>query len=216
VLCVAALLALGAGLAGCEKQVREANSASTQPTTSSGGTDQPPATQSAPGEATTASLRTRPSSETQPTPVFISIDGQGAEIPPTKLRLHRAQPGKAGARAELFSAIPRSDLLKWKGNELYLDMTLDGVAADGKLDGATWQFKSTRSGKSDSANGIFLHGQTVHLQPFDAAVTFERRGEKLVALIAGQFRAYEDGTPDALAPFVAVQGEVPVEIDPHG
>ena len=43
-------------------------------------------------------------------------------------------------------------------------------------------------------------------------VRFERRDATLYAHVMGQFRAFEDGTPEALAPFVAVQGELPVEI----
>ena len=65
------------------------------------------------------------------------------------------------------------------------------------------------------ASGVFLNGQATHLQPVHVMVRFERRQDAgLYAVVMGQFRAFEDGTPEALAPFVAVQGELPVEIVP--
>jgi hypothetical protein len=206
-----ALLALAVG--ACEKEVREAKqpAGSTPQTVAASAATQPT------GEATTATAKLRerpPATQTQPAVTFINIDGLGAEFPPTKLMLY---PSDAETRAELFSDLPKSALRKYDGNELYLDMKLEIIVGSGrKLDGATWRFKSTKSGKVNSPNGIFLHGQTTHLQPFDVLVTFERRGEQLFAQIAGRFRAYEDTTPDALAPFVDVNGELPVEIAGKG
>ena len=208
----AALLALGA-IGGCEKQVREAKKPAepTSPTPQANATTQPA------GEATTASAtlgEQSPATQTQPAVAFLSIDGLGAEFPPTKLLLY---PSDAETRAELFSDLPKSALRKYDGNELYLDMKLEVASGAGqKLDGATWRFKSSKSGKVNSPNGIFLHGQTTHLQPFDVLVKFERRNDLLYAHIAGRFRAYEDGTPDAIAPFVDVIGELPVEIAEKG
>ncbi len=146
-----------------------------------------------------------------PVPVlsFLMIDGLGVHFPPTKLLLHEGDDGQV--RVELFSNLPKSAIKDYDGNELYLEMDLKGAGPQ-KVDGASWRYKSMSSDKSDSANGIFLNGQQRHLQPSDVLVTFERRGDHLLARVLGQFRAYEPGTPDALAPFVGVRGEIPVDI----
>jgi hypothetical protein len=134
------------------------------------------------------------------------------QFPATKLLLGNPESDSAVA-AELFSDLPKSALRKYDGNELYLELKLQGGAGPQKVDGATWRFKSQSSGKVDSPNGIFLSGQSVHLQPADVAVRLERKaGGQLVAQLAGQFRAFENGTPESLAPLVAVRGELPVEI----
>lgn len=208
---------LAVGFAGaCEKQIKEASTTpsdpSSKPVSSDIARNQPN------GNATVASAtlgRNSNSPETQPLLRILYIDDLGAEFPATRLRLYVGDVSASAIRAELFSDLPKSALRKYDGNELYLDMTLQGVVMSGaqaKLDNAVWRFKSTSSGKANSPNGIFLHGQQTHLQPFDAMVRFEKRDGQLYAQIMGQFRAYEDKTPDALAPFVGVRGELPVEI----
>jgi hypothetical protein len=120
--------------------------------------------------------------------------------------------------AELFSDLPASALRKYDGNELYFEMQLQN-AEGGRLDNATWSFKSTSSDKVDSPNGIFLNGQQVHLQPDVVRVTFARHDKggdpQLYARIQGRFRMYASDTPDAAAPFAGVGGELAVDVVPQ-
>jgi hypothetical protein len=220
---VAAALALGAG---CEKQVREARSTPAEATTvaSVGGSsstkvDKLPGTQPV-GDPTVASAHLTPlvdkaAAVTQPALAMLMIDGTATQVPPTKMRL-REKGGRVVA--ELFSDLPASALRRYDGNELYFEMELQN-ADGGRVDNASWSFKSTSSGKVDSPNGIFLNGQQVHLQPDDVRVTFARhdvdgRGpdKQLYARIQGRFRMYASDTPDAAAPFAGVGGELAVEV----
>lgn len=217
---------------GCEKEIHEAKA---KPSNAA----QPSAQQVASSSATTShpsdniatvasaqipasEVRKTPATQSQPALSMLTIDGLGADFPATKLLLHeRGVDGKIAA--ELFSDLPKSALRKYDGNELYLEMQLDNApgaklapstdAKQASASAAPWHFKSTQSGRVDSPNGIFLHGQATHLQPLEVWVKFDRdEADHLVAQIAGQFRAYESGTPDALAPEVGVSGALPVEI----
>lgn len=212
----AALAVLSAAVVagpGCDRDVREARAPKpTAPTTTDVATQ--PITQ--PADAVLAANpepaptpETKPAEPPQPVLSFLLLDGLGAQFPPTKLLVHNEDDGKV--RVELFSDLPKSALKEYDGNELYFEMAL-ADAGPQKVEGGSWRFKSTSSDRSDSANGLFLNGQRRHLQPHDVLVKFDRRGEQLVAQLMGQFRAYEPGTPDALAPFVGVRGELTVEI----
>jgi hypothetical protein len=220
---VAAALAVG----GCEKQVREARSTAAEANTSVASvSDAPkaadstsnlsPTTQPA-GDPTVASAHLGASNDkaavTQPAVAMLMIDGTAVQFPPTKMRLK-----EKGGRvvAELFSDLPASALHKYDGNELYFEMQLQN-ADGGRVDNASWSFKSTSSGKVDSPNGIFLNGQQVHLQPDDVRVTFAHHDDgvdkqQLYARIQGRFRMYASDTPDAAAPFAGVGGELAVEV----
>ena len=211
-----AILAVAmAGLAGgCDRDVREAD-AGTRPQPAAAARTQPATRPAEPVLAASvddpgpdAEPETKPAEPPPPVLSFLTIDGVGAHFPPTKLQMHAAD-GKV--RAEMFSDLPRSAIADYDGNELYLEMDLDGAGPQ-QVEGASWRYKSTSSDKSDSENGIFLNGpRRRHLQPNDVLVKFVRRGDQLVAQVLGQFRAYEPGTPDALAPFVGVRGEIPVD-----
>ena len=211
-LAVFSAAALTAG-AGCDRDVQEAKAPKPPaPTTTDVATQ--PITQ--PADAVLAAdpdpaptPETKPVEPPQPVLAFLLLDGLGAQFPPTKLLVHDNDEGPV--RVELFSDLPKSALKDYDGNELYFEMEL-ADAAPQKLEGGSWRFKSTSSDRSDSANGLFLNGQRRHLQPHDVLVKFDRQGEHLVAQVMGQFRAYEPGTPDALAPFVGVRGELTVEI----
>lgn len=213
-----AILAL-AFVVGCEKPVHEArvsppSTSEPMPALTSLATTQP-------GDPTPAAAVLHPASnpaETQPLILpTLTIDGAVMQFPATKLVLRTAGDRKNG-NAELFSDLPKSALRKYDGNELYLAMTLtlpDGSAFTNNVDGTIWRFKAPNSEKSDSLNGIFLAGQTTQLQPFDVLVKIERQpgpSGQMSAQIMGQFRAYQSGTPDALAPFVGVSGRLPVEL----
>ena len=211
VLSVAVLIALTVG--ACERPVREAR---TEPAQKSSTPDS-----IATNEATLAAAASRDDvsttqlAHTQPTYSVLTIDGLDIRFPLTKVLLHATE--GAPVLAEMFSDLPKSSLRAYDGNEMYLEMKLDAASA-AKLDGATWRFKSATSGKSDLPDGIFLNGQTTHLQPFDVLVKFESRQEsgsksaQLFAIVMGQFRSYETGAPESLAPIVGVRGQVPVEI----
>lgn len=199
--------------AGCDRDVQEAKSPKPPARTTTGIATQP-ITQ--PADAVLAANpepaptpETKPAEPPQPVLSFLLLDGLGAQFPPTKLLVHNEDDGKV--RVELFSDLPKSALKEYDGNELYFEMAL-ADAGPQKVEGGSWRFKSMSSDRSDSANGLFLNGQRRHLQPHDVLVKFDRRGEQLVAQLMGQFRAYEPGTPDALAPFVGVRGELTVEI----
>jgi hypothetical protein len=226
VLAAAAVLAIGAG---CEKQVHEARSTTAEAKTSVasvGGPSDPtgakaelsPATQPV-GDPTVASAHLGASTDkaaavTQPAVAMLMIDGTATQFPPTKMRL-REKGGRVVA--ELFSDLPASAIRKYDGNELYFEMQLQNVEG-GRVDNASWSFKSTSSGKVDSADGIFLNGQQVHLQPDDVRVTFARHDDgrgsdkQLYARIQGRFRMYASDTPDAAAPFAGVGGELAVDV----
>ena len=212
-----AALAVGGGGGGiaCEQRVREAKADKPRPAAKKDAAASPTAAQPAdpavPVDAVPAALpETKPAEPPRPVLSFLMIDGLGAQFPSTKLVLHEGTGGKL--RAELFSDLPKSALAHYEGNELYLEMDLQPGQGPQEVDGASWRYKAAGSDKDDSANGIFLNGQRRHLQPMDVLVKFERQGEQLMARVMGQFRAYEPGTPDALAPFVGVRGAVPVEI----
>ena len=213
-LAMVAALAIGGGGGACEQRVREADAgdprpAETKPSAASLAPAQPADATAA--DAVPAALpEPKPAEPPRPVLSFLMIDGLGAQFPSTKLVLHEGTGGKR--RAELFSDLPKSALAHYEGNELYLEMDLAAGGGPQKVDGATWRYRSAGSDKDDSANGIFLDGQRRHLQPMDVLVKFERQGDQLMAQVMGQFRAYEPGTPDALAPFVGVRGAMPVEI----
>jgi hypothetical protein len=210
---VAMTAALAVGGAACDHRVREAQAPRPAPATTDPAQAATAAAPTEPAqvaaEAVPAAPETEPAAAPQPVLSFLMIDGLGAQFPPTKLLLH-ADGGKV--RAELFSDLPKSALAHYEGNELYLEMDLDGGEGPQKVDGAAWRFKATNSEKADSPNGIFLNGQRQHLQPSDVLIRFERQGEQFTAHVMGQFRAFQSGTPEALAPFVGVRGSVPVEI----
>jgi hypothetical protein len=201
--------------AGCDRDVREAKApakpnaatvpadVATQPVT------QPADAVLAADPEPAATPETKPVAPPQPVLAFLLLDGLGAQFPPTKLLVHGEEDGKL--RVELFSDLPKSALKDYDGNELYFEMNL-AEAGPQQVEGGSWRFKSTSSDRSDSANGLFLNGQRRHLQPDDVLVKFDRRGDQLLAQIMGQFRAYEPGTPDALAPFVGVRGELTVDV----
>lgn len=199
--------------AGCDRDVREVQSpkptASTTTDVATQPITQPADAVLAANPEPAAAPETNPAEPPQPVLSFLMLDGLGAQFPPTKLLVHDEDDGKL--RVELFSDLPKSALKDYEGNELYFEMEL-ADAGPRKVEGGSWRFKSTSSDRSDSANGLFLNGQRRHLQPHDVLVKFDRRGEQLVAQVMGQFRAYEPGTPDALAPFVGVRGELTVEI----
>ena len=209
---VATMAALAVCGAGCDERVKEARNA---PKTPEAVSAQPSSLTSAPVQVAADSVpatapETKPVEPPEPALSFLMIDGLGAQFPATKMTLHEGDGGRI--RAELFSDLPKSALAHYEGNELYLEIDLDGTATAGKVDGASWRFKSTSSDKAESGNGIFLNGERQHLQPSDVLIKFERQGDQLMALVMGQFRAYQSGTPDALAPFVGVRGAVPVEV----
>ena len=209
---VATFAALAVCGAGCDQRVKEAGKAPKTPEVAAA---QPSSLPSAPVQVASDSVpatapETKPVEPPQPVVSFLMIDGLGAQFPATKMLLHEGEGGQV--RAELFSDLPKSALAHYEGNELYLEIDLEGTGTAGKVDGASWRFKSTSSDKAESGNGIFLNGQRQQLQPSDVLIRFERRGEQLMALVMGQFRAYQSGTPDALAPFVGVRGAIPVEI----
>ena len=222
---LAVALAAGAGAGGgCEQDVREANgkpkpadATATRPAPPAATLPADPVLVAAPDPAVATEAEP---AEPLPQPVltFLMIDGLGADFPPTRLLLHGAGGDGGKVRAELFSDLPKSAIKDYDGNELYLEMDLSaasaaaGATGPDRVDGATWRFKSTSSERAESANGIFLNGQRRHLQPEDVLIKFERRGGQLVALVMGQFRAFEPGTPDALAPFAGVRGELTVEV----
>ncbi len=194
---------------GCEKQIHEAKTAPDKPATSAVASNAPttlPSDASAtPAAAVIPATTTKaPSTQSQPVLALLTINGLGAEFPPTKVLMHeRDRDGKIAI--ELYSDLPKSALRKYDGNELYLEMKLDADPTDSRSNEraeADWHFKSTSSGRVDSPNGIFLHGQAMHLQPQEVWVKFDREAGQLVARIAGEFRSYESGTPDALAPSV--------------
>lgn len=211
---VPVLIAL-AVMVSCEKSVHEARSDEPAARPHASVPPDAPATQDVDPVIASATLDkpTTTPAPTQPAVPTLAIDGFDAHFPPTRMLLHARDGAAPMLTAELFSDLPTSALRKYDGNELYLEMTLENAVSPQAIDGATWRFKSTRSGKADSPNGIFLNGQSTHLQPFDVRVRFDRRADgQLVAEIMGQFRAFEINTPDALAPSVGVNGALPVEI----
>jgi hypothetical protein len=225
------------GVGGCEKQVHEARSTTAEAETAVASVSGPSSVADTKGtlssatqpggdptvasahlgtsSSTTARTSTENSAVTEPALTTLMIDGTPTQFPPTKMRLK-----EKGGRvvAELFSDLPASALRKYDGNELYFEMQLQN-AEGGRLDNATWSFKSTSSDKVDSPNGIFLNGQQVHLQPDDVRVTFARHDKgadtPLYARIQGRFRMYASDTPDAAAPFAGVGGELAVDVVPQ-
>lgn len=210
-----ATLLLAVALVGCEKPVREAR---VQPAPPDAVPTVVVSTQ--PADPTPAAAVLHPESkpaDTQSMLATLTVNGVGVQFPPTKLRV-RTDDGDKALSVELFSDLPKSALRKYDGNELYFEMT--PTAPDGSpasiVEGSIWRFKAPNSEKTDSPNGIFLAGQTTHLQPFDVLVKFTRdegvQGGVLMAEIMGQFRAFEAGTPAVLAPFAGVSGRLPVEM----
>jgi hypothetical protein len=234
---VRAVLLLGAVaavfVAGCEKEIHEARApkpaGETKPALKTSTAQSADASATTAGAVLPANVNAAPVAETKPTLVEMMIGEEVLTFPPTKLIIHTPEAGSKTISVELYSDLPKSALRDYEGNELYLEMKLDAAAAPEKgetaarLEGATWRFKSSSSGKSSSPNGIFLHGQSQHLQPFDVFVKFARvpdaagKGpDQLHAQIMGQFRAYQANTPEALAPFMPVRGSLPVEIEKKG
>ena len=216
---MALLAAMAAGLVvgACEKQVREAKSPDgAPPQQATTVADATPADTSADPTTAAATVHAsaKPAADAKPPLALLLLDGRAVQFPPTKLLLASAAGASdAPVSAELFSDLPKSALRKYAGNELYFEVSLKGGDGPQKIDGASWNFKAQRSEKADSPNGIFLNGQSTHLQPVYAILKLERKQDgHLVAQLAGQFRAFENGTPESLAPFVDVRGELPVEI----
>ena len=214
-----ALLAAALAVGACEKQVREADkgepAGKPDPSAVADASGTPVTGDPTPAAATVRAPHSKPAAaDTQPALSMLMLDGVAVQFPPTKLLLASTDPARdSSVAAELFSDLPKSALRKYAGNELYFEVNLKGGDGAQKVDGASWQFKAERSEKADSPNGIFLNGQSTHLQPVYAFLKLERKTDgHLVAQLAGQFRAFENGTPESLAPFVDVRGELPVEI----
>lgn len=118
--------------------------------------------------------------------------------------------------AVLYSDDPRSAIKPgYTGNSYYLEIPLDKDEPL-KLDGYRWQFKAPSLGEhQDSADGIFLNGQRIHLQPTDVTIAFQGQGREMKVAVLGHFarfdtlsdRAASLGTP------VYLKGIVDAKVD---
>jgi hypothetical protein len=150
----------------------------------------------------------RPADEKEPPLAF--------EFPPAKLVLQERD-GKLAAL--LFSDDPRDAINRnWAGNSFYFDMDL-GIATPDDLASADWEVQSSAAPDEhdESANGLYLRGDKVHLQPTAVRVLFEPvpdAPDEVVVILSGIFRWSEEGaaTPNAKQDLFAVTSRMTAEL----
>ena len=133
------------------------------------------------------------------------------EFPSARLRLVSAD---EHVTAILYSSDPPTAINDdYSGNSYYLKMSLDDVKDISGINGAEWRFKSISSDRSDSNDGIFLHGLRHQLQPIDLLVRFEGSGSSLRVRLAGEFMDYDNSAPHQPGILTSVSGDVLADVD---
>jgi hypothetical protein len=203
-------------LAGCDRP--EQKTASTGPTT------QPAQTVSAdalpqPAPAIDSADAKIASATTSPMPAGVSfMVHQGTsdrlyDFPRARLRLTRESDNKYAA--VLYSDDPKTAINSdYHGNSFFLEMKLD-LEDPHNLTNVNWPFKASSSDHDETADGIFLDGNRVHLQPSDVMISFDGSGNTVQVLVMGQFLKFEGAGADGNKPpaQVGVRGEFSAAVE---
>jgi hypothetical protein len=183
----AVLVIVLAGAGGCNRHDDSASDASTRPA----------------GPAAVASVAaTRPTTRPAAT---LTVDSRPLSFPAARLVVTRKADG---VDVVLCSDDPPTAIqYNYAGNSFYFEMRLD-VDDVSNLPGAVWIDKVPDRQAQDTPNGIFLNGARWQLQPADVRISFERRGEQLLANLSGRFVAVDSHDPAAVPRSLNVDGSL--------
>ncbi|HEV2688713.1 MAG TPA: hypothetical protein VGV35_09170 [Bryobacteraceae bacterium] len=205
----------GAMLAGCDRlRQKSATGPTTQPVQSASADSTP---QSAPaidsGDANTASATTSPIPASVSFMVHEGTKDRIYDFPRARLRLTKESENKYAA--VLYSDDPKTAINSdYHGNSFFLQMKLD-LEDPHNLTNVNWPFKAASSDKDETADGIFLDGNRVHLQPSDIMISFDGAGNNVQVLVMGQFLKFEGAGADGNRPpaQVGVRGEFSATVE---
>jgi len=182
----------GAVLAGCDRpQQKSASGPATQPVQTASTVDQNP--QSAPAIDTADAHTAAATTTSQPAGVSFLVHQGNTDrmydFPRARLRLTKESDNKYAA--VLYSDDPKTAINSdYHGNSFFLQMKLD-LEDPHNLTNVNWPFKAANSDKDETADGIFLDGNRVHLQPSDIMISFDGSGNTVQVLVMGQFLKFE-------------------------
>ena len=109
----------------------------------------------------------------------------------------------------LFSDDPPEAIgRKYSGNNYFFEMDLQ-VDDPALIDNRVWLFKAHSSDRSESANHIGLEGNRRELQPFDAAVSFERAERGYLITVEGAFLMFNNARDPRM-------GDIPEHVGVRG
>ena len=129
----------------------------------------------------------------------LEIDGKPVAFPPAKLVITKKA---GGLEAILCSDDPPNAIDPgYTGNSFMIEMKLD-VDDPADLPTAVWEYKTEKQSPRDSTTGIFLNGARRQMQPSDVRITFEKQGDRMVAMVNGKFLLFD--TQDVAAPVQVV------------
>src|SRR3954468_20644064 len=135
----------------------------------------------------------------------MKIDGKSVEFPPAKLVITKKA---GGLEAILCSDDPPSAIEpNYMGNSFMIEMKLD-IDDPAELPTAVWEYKTEKQTPQDSTTGIFLDGARRQMQPADVRVTFERQGDRVVAILGGKFLSFDAHDLAAPVEVVDVKGKL--------
>lgn len=139
----------------------------------------------------------------------LKIDGETFPFPQVLLRLR-----DTGGSVNALMRTPPTE--GGAANAIYFDLNLDDIDGPDAICFSEWHYQADdNSDRSDSLNGIFLHGRTVVLQPKDVQIGFGADGEQLRATIVGEFFRYDDPDSEKPTKTVAVAGRVLLKREEH-
>ena len=126
--------------------------------------------------------------------------GTPHQFPAARLRV--SGKGDDGVTALLFSDDPKEAMDKdWTGDRYYFAMNLQPMAEarrlEDRLNGAQWGFTASASEREENRNGLFLHGDQMHLEPVQVWVQLEGQAPNVQVKIAGEFLQYDTSDPNA-------------------
>jgi hypothetical protein len=151
--------------------------------------------------------RAKTSADSSPTPATapttqpsatLNIDGQLISFPPARITTN-----EQGGGLDVVLSTEDSGA----GNGFMFEMKLD-VEKAGELPTIAWEFKAPDELPQDSMTGIFLSDRHRRLQPTDVKVTFEKKGEGMMARVAGRFIEFDPEDATVVVRVVDVQGQV--------
>ena len=96
----------------------------------------------------------------------------------------------------LFSDDPKEAMDKaWAGDRYYFAIHFQQMTGfkrvEDRLDGAQWVYTASDTEHEENGNGIYLHGDQMHLEPVYMSVQVEGQAPNLLVKLAGVFLQYD-------------------------
>lgn len=143
-------------------------------------------------------------------------------FPAARLRVSsKGDRGDDAIAAMLFSDDPKEAMDKnWTGDRYYFSINFQQLPGfkrlEDRLDGAQWVYTASETEHEENGNGIFLHGDQIHLEPISMWVQIEGKAPNLLVKLGGMFLQYDTADPDAKPKRCQVQGILAPRVEIKG